>query len=164
MPTFRTACPYDCPDGCSLLAEVEDGRVQALSGDPANPYTNARICAKMARLPQAIHSPERILTPLRRTGAKGEGRFAPVCWDEAVAEITERWREIIGRYGAEAILPTPTPGPWGRCSAAAGRDSSMPWGPPGWSARCAAPESPQGGAPLWGIPAIWPHGIWSTAT
>lgn len=105
MPTFRTACPYDCPDGCSLLAEVEDGRVQALSGDPANPYTNARICAKMARLPQAIHSPERILTPLRRTGAKGEGRFAPVCWDEAVAEITERWREIIGRYGAEAILP-----------------------------------------------------------
>ena len=130
MPTFRTACPYDCPDGCSLLAEVEDGRVQALSGDPANPYTNARICAKMARLPQAIHSPERILTPLRRTGAKGEGRFAPVCWDEAVAEITERWREIIGRYGAEAILPYSS------------REAPRAWKNPSPPLRCTAPMVP----------------------
>ena len=105
MPTFRCACPYDCPDGCSLLVEVEDGRVRAITGDPANPYTQGRVCGKMRRLPQALYSPQRILTPLRRTGRKGSGEFAPISWAAAVEEIAGRWRELIARYGAETILP-----------------------------------------------------------
>lgn len=105
MPTYRSACPYDCPDGCSLLVETQGDRVCAVTGDPANPYTQGRVCGKMRHLPQAVNSPHRILTPLRRTGEKGEGKFAPISWAEAVEEISARWKELMARYGAETILP-----------------------------------------------------------
>lgn len=105
MPTYRSACPYDCPEGCSLLVETDRDRITTITGDPANPYTNGWVCAKLRDLPQSIHSPERILTPLRRTGKKGEGKFAPISWQEAAEEIAGRWKELIGRYGAETILP-----------------------------------------------------------
>ena len=105
MPTYRSACPYDCPEGCSLLAEVQDGRLTAVTGDPANPYTGGWVCAKLRALPQAVHSPERILTPLRRAGKKGEGRFVPVSWAEASEEIAGRWKGLIARYGPETLLP-----------------------------------------------------------
>lgn len=105
MPTFRSACPYDCPEGCSLLVETDGERVTAITGDPANPYTGGVICGKMRRLPGAVNSPERILTPLRRAGEKGEGRFVPVTWEEALEEIAARWKELMARYGPETILP-----------------------------------------------------------
>src|SRR5262249_30387006 len=50
------------------------------------------------------HSPERVATPLRRIGAKGEGRFAPTTWDAALDEITERWQAIIKESGPLALL------------------------------------------------------------
>ena len=105
MPTYRSACPYDCPEGCSLLVETDGNRITAVTGDPANPYTNGWVCAKLRRLPQAVNSPERILTPLRRTGKKGEGKFAPITWEEAVEEIASRWKELMAQYGPETILP-----------------------------------------------------------
>ena len=105
MPIFRSACPYDCPEGCSLLVKTDGEKIAAVTGDPANPYTGGVICGKMRRLPEAVNSPERILTPLRRTGKKGEGKFAPISWQEAAEEIAGRWKELIARYGAETILP-----------------------------------------------------------
>jgi len=85
--TVRTACAHDCPDQCSLIATVEDGRLLKLQGDPDHPMTAGFACAKVNREHEMVHSPERVLTPLRRTGRKGEGRFAPVTWDAALAEI-----------------------------------------------------------------------------
>jgi anaerobic selenocysteine-containing dehydrogenase len=89
---------------CSLLAEVEDGRVVRVSGDPDQPYTAGFACAKVNRDAELVHSPKRIATPLRRIGAKGEGKFAPVTWDEALDEITDRWRGIIAESGPLALL------------------------------------------------------------
>ena len=105
MSTCRSACPYDCPEGCSLLVETEGNTVTSITGDPANPFTDGWVCAKMRNLPEAINSPERILTPLRRTGAKGTGEFEPISWDQAIGEITSRWKDLIAQYGAETILP-----------------------------------------------------------
>jgi anaerobic selenocysteine-containing dehydrogenase len=105
MPVCRSACPYDCPDGCSLLVEHREGRITRITGDPANPFTGGLICGKMAHLPQAVHSSDRILTPLRRNGPKGSGRFAPISWDQALEEISGRWRAIIDQYGPAALLP-----------------------------------------------------------
>lgn len=105
MSVFRSACPYDCPEGCSLLVETDGARVTAVTGDPANPYTQGMICGKMRGLPAALNNPERILTPLRRAGEKGAGRFVPISWEEALAEISDRWKGLIARYGAECILP-----------------------------------------------------------
>src|ERR1041385_6748670 len=89
---------------CSLLAEVEGGRVLRVRGDPEQPFTAGFACAKVNRDAELVHSPERIRTPLRRIGAKGEGHFAPVSWDEALDEITARWKAIIGVSGPEALL------------------------------------------------------------
>ncbi|BCV21374.1 molybdopterin oxidoreductase family protein [Moorella sp. Hama-1] len=105
MTTHRSVCPLDCPDACGLLLEVNDGRVTGVRGDPEHPYTRGFICAKMRHYGQLIHSPERILTPLKRNGPKGSGLFTPISWEEALETIAGRWGELMARYGPEAILP-----------------------------------------------------------
>jgi len=104
VETVRVVCAHDCPDMCSLLAEVEDGRVLRIKGDPAQPFTAGFACAKVNRDAELVHSPERIQTPLRRVGAKGEGNFAPISWDDALDEITGRWKAIIAESGPLALL------------------------------------------------------------
>src|SRR5688500_3157604 len=78
LETVRVVCAHDCPDMCSLLAEVEGGWVRRVRGDPEQPFTAGFACAKVNRDAELVHSPERIRTPLRRIGSKGEGRFAPI--------------------------------------------------------------------------------------
>jgi anaerobic selenocysteine-containing dehydrogenase len=104
VETVRVVCAHDCPDMCSLLAHVEDGRVMRVQGDPDHPFTAGFACAKVNRDAELVHSPERIATPLRRVGNKGEGRFAPITWDAALDEITSRWNSIIAESGPLALL------------------------------------------------------------
>jgi anaerobic selenocysteine-containing dehydrogenase len=104
VETVRVVCAHDCPDMCSLLAEVEDGRVLRVRGDPDQPFTAGFACATVNRDAELVHSPERIQTPLRRIGKKGEGKFASISWDEALDEITLRWRETIAEWGPLALL------------------------------------------------------------
>jgi len=104
VETVRVVCAHDCPDMCSLLAHVENGRVARVTGDPEQPFTAGFACAKVNRDAELVHSPERLQTPLRRIGPKGEGRFAPIGWDEALDEITARWRSIIAESGPLALL------------------------------------------------------------
>jgi len=104
VETIRVVCAHDCPDMCSLLAHVEDGRVTRVEGDPNQPFTAGFACAKVNRDAELVHSPERLKTPLRRIGAKGEGRFAPITWDAALDEITARWKSIIAESGPLALL------------------------------------------------------------
>src|SRR4029077_13238784 len=104
MEVVRVACAHDCPDMCSLLAHVENDRVVRIKGDPDQPFTAGFACAKVNRDAELVHSPERLTTPLRRTGRKGEGRFAPIGWDAALDEIVGRWQAIIAESGAEALL------------------------------------------------------------
>ncbi|WP_432735132.1 molybdopterin-containing oxidoreductase family protein [Maridesulfovibrio sp. FT414] len=105
MKTDKTICPYDCPTTCGLLAESDGSRVLKVKGDPADPVCRGLICRKMQRYEKSIHSPDRILTPLKRTGEKGSGEFAPVSWDEAVETIVRHWKETLAAYGPDSILP-----------------------------------------------------------
>ncbi|MBI5483615.1 MAG: molybdopterin oxidoreductase family protein [Deltaproteobacteria bacterium] len=102
---FRSVCPYDCPDACGLLVEVENGRAVRITGDTDHPMTGGLLCAKMNHYEQTVHSPLRLTTPLRRVGAKGEGRFEPISWGDAVEQICASWQKLIERYGSECILP-----------------------------------------------------------
>ena len=102
---YRSVCPYDCPDACGLLVTVENDKAAKVEADPNHPITQGLICGKMRQYQQTVHSPQRLTTPLLRTGPKGSGEFVPISWDEAVARICSRWQEIIPQYGAEAILP-----------------------------------------------------------
>ncbi len=104
METVRVVCAHDCPDMCSLLAEVEGGRVLRIKGDPEQPFTAGFACAKVNRDAELVHSPERLQTPLRRTGKKGEGKFTPISWDSALDEIVGRWQRIIAESGPQALL------------------------------------------------------------
>jgi len=98
------ACPHDCPDTCALRITVEDGRVTRVAGDPDHPPTHGALCTKVSRYAERSYHPERVLTPLRRVGKKGEGRFEPVGWDEALDAIAARLKSIAAR-DAQAILP-----------------------------------------------------------
>jgi anaerobic selenocysteine-containing dehydrogenase len=106
MKIVHAACPHDCPDTCAMLIEVEDGRATRVSGDPNHPTTRGFLCTKVTRYLERVYNPDRVLYPMKRAGAKGEGRFEQVTWDEALDTISRRFREIAdSRDGPEAILP-----------------------------------------------------------
>jgi anaerobic selenocysteine-containing dehydrogenase len=98
-------CPMDCPDTCSWVVTVEDGRAVKLVGDRDHPYTRGALCVKLNRYLEHTRAPDRLLHPLRRVGRKGEGRFERIGWDDALDEIAERWRWVIARHGPQAIWP-----------------------------------------------------------
>lgn len=101
----RSVCPFDCPDACGLLVEVEGGRAVRVRGDPEHPYSRGTLCPKMNGYDRTVHSPDRLRHPLVRTGAKGEGRFRRASWEEAIALVAGRFRELASVPGPEAILP-----------------------------------------------------------
>jgi anaerobic selenocysteine-containing dehydrogenase len=94
-----TTCPRDCYDACGVAVVVRDGAVRHVRGDPAHPVSRGRLCRKCSiAYNGALLDPQlRLTRPLRRSGRKGEGRFEPISWAEAVAEIAARLREIEGR-------------------------------------------------------------------
>src|SRR3954447_11302754 len=89
-----TVCPLDCPDSCSLDVTVQDGRVTVIDGSALNPVTDGYICAKVRRFPERVYGTDRLLRPAVRTGPKGSASFQQVSWDEALATIAHRVREI----------------------------------------------------------------------
>ncbi|HEY5697836.1 MAG TPA: molybdopterin-dependent oxidoreductase [Acidimicrobiales bacterium] len=109
MSTITTACPLDCPDGCSLSITVEDERITAIDavpeGEAANPLTDGWICRKVRRMTRRIHGDQRLTTPLRRTGPKGSGQFEPLGWDEALDEIAAHIRTAIDEHGPSSVVP-----------------------------------------------------------
>ena len=102
---FRSVCPFDCPDACGLLAEVEGGRVVKVKGDPEHPYSQGTLCPKMNGYDLTVHSPDRLTHPLVRTGRKGGGEFRRASWEEALDLVATRFKEVIQADGPEAILP-----------------------------------------------------------
>lgn len=98
-------CHHDCPDSCGWEVTVRDGVAVELRGNPAHPYSAGELCPKVNRFLGRVYNPERITTPLRRVGAKGEGHFEPIDWPTALDEIATRFRTIIETHGAEAIVP-----------------------------------------------------------
>src|SRR5579863_7982678 len=111
----HAACPHDCPDACGVLITVEDGRATKIVGDPAHPVTRGFLCAKVAKYLDRVYSPDRVLYPIRRVRPKGPTatggsagatqEWQRITWDEALGEITSRFKKIAAEFGSEAILP-----------------------------------------------------------
>lgn len=99
------ACALDCPDACSWVVTVTDGRAVALRGNPDHPFTRGGLCAKVNPYLDYAASPDRLLYPLRRVGAKGEGRFERISWDDALGLLAERIRHAADTDGPESIWP-----------------------------------------------------------
>ena len=104
--SIRTACPHDCPSACVLEVErLSPRQIGRVRGSGAFDYTAGTCCAKVARYAERTHHPDRLTSPLLRLGAKGEGRFAPIGWDEALDRIAEAFRGAAARHGPEAVWP-----------------------------------------------------------
>lgn len=102
----HTACPHDCPSTCALEIDLtEDGRIGRIRGANDHSYTSGVICAKVARYAERLYHPDRLMHPLRRTGAKGAGRWQQISWDDALDEIAEAFVKSEAKDGSEAIWP-----------------------------------------------------------
>ena len=102
--TVLGACHHDCPDTCAWEVTVVDGVATRLRGSQTHPFTRGTLCPKVNRFLDRVYHPDRVLTPLRRTGPKGSGEFEPISWDDAIAEISGRMRGLIDAGRAESIL------------------------------------------------------------
>jgi anaerobic selenocysteine-containing dehydrogenase len=103
---LASACPHDCPSTCALEVEVfANNVIGRVRGAEENAYTAGVICAKVARYAERVHHPDRLTHPLRRTGAKGSGEFAPISWDDALDLVAERFLRAEQAHGSEVVWP-----------------------------------------------------------
>jgi anaerobic selenocysteine-containing dehydrogenase len=122
-----SVCPL-CSAGCGVQARVMDGDAEVfrngqpgitrmglarkLEGDPDHAVSQGRICVRGQAALQLTYHPDRIATPLRRTGERGSGTFQEVSWDEALANLVDRIDSLVegGQAGAIAWLGRPRRG------------------------------------------------------
>src|SRR3972149_878452 len=110
MERLRTTCTLDCPDTCSIIAEVEDGAPVRLKGDPDHPITAGFLCGKVAAdYLDRYRSPDRLVHPLRRVGPRGGGRWERIGWDEALDQVAGEIRRTVDR--SEEHTPALQPQP-----------------------------------------------------
>ena len=93
-----------CPAECGLAVKVENGVASAIYGNPYMPLNNGVLCAKGAAGLQMAYNPNRIKYPMLRVGARGEGKFKRVSWDEAIAYIADKLTAIKKQYGPESVI------------------------------------------------------------
>jgi anaerobic selenocysteine-containing dehydrogenase len=119
-----TVC-FNCESACGLLGWVDkdSGRVRKFEGNPLHPGSRGRNCAKGPATINQVNDPDRILYPLKRAGARGEGRWVRVTWEEALQEIGGRIRKALleGRQN-EIMYHVGRPG----------HDGLMEWILPAW--------------------------------
>ena len=107
IETVHSVCPHDCPSCCPLEVERLDGdRIGTIRGARDNSYNAGVICAKVARYAERVHNANRLTTPLRRVGDKGDAHgFEPMSWTDALDEVAEGLMKAAQRDGAEAVFP-----------------------------------------------------------
>jgi len=87
------------------VATVENDRVISVEGSKDHPFTRGTLCAKVNDYQERTYSPDRLLHPLKRVGAKGEGIFEKISWEDAIDTIASSFSNIIEEHGPEALLP-----------------------------------------------------------
>jgi anaerobic selenocysteine-containing dehydrogenase len=101
-----SVCPHDCPSACALDVEVIGGsRIGRVHGAADQSYTAGVVCAKVARYAERLYHKDRLTQPLRRTGPKGSGQFAPISWDDALDIVAENFLKNEREFGAQSIWP-----------------------------------------------------------
>ncbi len=102
---IRTTCPRDCYDSCGIAVVKRDGAITKVLGDPAHPVSRGALCGKCALAYNGVwrDPAHRLQRPLKRSGAKGEGRFVAVGWDEALGEIASGLKRVLAEAGPAAI-------------------------------------------------------------
>ncbi|MBI2872715.1 MAG: molybdopterin-dependent oxidoreductase [Chloroflexi bacterium] len=112
VDTFYATQCGQCPDGAGVVVRVVEGRAKKIEGNPDFPLNRGKHSARCEAGLQALYHPDRIQTPLRRSGERGSGQFTPISWDEAHQELV---RELRSRNASQVVLVTqPLPGHLGK--------------------------------------------------
>lgn len=98
--TILTTCTRDCPDACSMLADVQKGRLVGLRGNPDHPITKGFLCRRSRDYVRRVYSPNRVTTPLRKV----DGAWQRVSWDDALDLAAEKLAHYRDVYGPLSIL------------------------------------------------------------
>ncbi len=93
-----------CHGGCGVLAYIEDGKLKKIEGDPDHPWNQGRLCARALAMTQYIYHPNRLTSPLKRIGDRGEGKWEEITWEEAFDMIEKRMKKIREEYGPESMI------------------------------------------------------------
>ena len=100
IPTMCEMCVWRC----GVRAKVENGRVVKLEGNPEHAHSLGNLCARGQSGLMNTYDPDRVLTPLIRVGERGEGKFRPASWDEALDLVAASLQQIKDTYGPEAVV------------------------------------------------------------
>ncbi|HNS50849.1 MAG TPA: molybdopterin-dependent oxidoreductase [Anaerolineae bacterium] len=100
---LAVTCNKDCGGGCPLVADMRDGRVVRLRDNPLAGRTMTG-CPRGYEMPRAVYAPDRILSPLVRTGPRGSGQFREATWAEALDLVANRLTEVRERHGPASTL------------------------------------------------------------
>jgi anaerobic selenocysteine-containing dehydrogenase/Fe-S-cluster-containing dehydrogenase component len=92
-----------CFNACSTQFHFRGDELVKVTGNPDDPVLQGRVCPKSQLSLQLYRSRERLTQPLKRVGARGENRFEPISWDQALDEIAARMRGIADKHGPEAL-------------------------------------------------------------
>ncbi len=99
VPTFCELCFWKC----GVQAHVRDGRVTKIEGNPNHPLSRGRLCPRGTGGMGLLYDPDRLSQPLVRSGFRGEEKFQPVSWDDALNEVAEKLLRIKDQHGPEAL-------------------------------------------------------------
>jgi len=92
---------------CGIRAEVAGGRLLKVEGNPDHPLSRGRLCARGGAASELLYDPDRLKYPQLRTGARGEGKFRRVSWDEALDFFAAKLQELKKKYGPETVALLP---------------------------------------------------------
>jgi len=101
---IRTNCRACGHGGCGVLVRVQDGKITGIEGDKTHPISKGYICLKALASIEEVYHPQRLKHPLRRIGGKASGKWEPISWDEALANIAEKLGSIAKESGPEAVV------------------------------------------------------------
>jgi molybdopterin-containing oxidoreductase family molybdopterin binding subunit len=100
---FQGTCPNDCGGGCAMNVHVRDGHIVKTSAIDLPDPLMTRVCQRGLSHAQRVYAPERVKYPMRRAGERGEGKWEQITWDEAIAEICEKWKSSQETYGPMSV-------------------------------------------------------------
>jgi len=101
-----------CTVRCPIAVDVEDGKVVSVFGNPHAAGLKGSLCARGAAGPALLYDDERPQTPLIRVGARGEGKWRAVSWDEALDYVAAKLSDIRAKHGPESLLLSDRGGPF----------------------------------------------------
>ena len=85
----KTTC-YMCACRCGINVHLKDGKIRYIEGNKDHPVNQGVLCAKGSAGIMQHYAPSRLSQPLKRVGERGEGKFEPISWDEAL-EMAASW-------------------------------------------------------------------------